>query len=106
MAASHRDERRRHPRIYVPFTADVQGFGEGGEPFRCLTVLDDLSAGGFRLRIMQRPEENSELTVESRLSLEGNRGALLVIKGRVLRIEPKGGGVYGVALKIKNHKFR
>jgi hypothetical protein len=68
MSGSHGHERRRHPRVCLPFPASVEGVDEDGEPFRAETVLDDLSAGGVYLRLVERVRPGSVLTVTARFS--------------------------------------
>jgi c-di-GMP-binding flagellar brake protein YcgR len=102
---AYRGERRRHPRVSLPFPVTVQGTDEAGEPFQFSTILDDLSAGGLRLRLMRRMRTDSELLVTARLSINPEQGAVVALQGKVLRVEPESGGVYGVAVRIEQHTF-
>ena len=103
MAESYGGERRRHPRINVPFPATVEGVNGEGLPFRFDTALDDLSRGGLSLRILELVAVGAELRVTARLSVVGSKGVAFTLEGKVVRVEPKPGGAYCVALKIDGH---
>jgi hypothetical protein len=105
MAEFKSGERRQHPRVCLPFPATVEGVNEEGVAFHADTILDDLSVGGLYLRVVERVRENSELSIETRLSTVADRGIVLSLKGRVLRVDPKPGGAYGVAMLIEERHY-
>ncbi|MBC7932770.1 MAG: PilZ domain-containing protein [Rubrivivax sp.] len=105
MAESFFAERRRHLRICLPFPATVEGLNEEGAPFQFDTLLDDLSAGGLYLRVVEHVKKDNELSVTARLSTVTNRGVVVRLTGKVLRVEPKPGGAFGVAMRIEERLF-
>ena len=105
MATPDTADRRQHLRIALPFPATVEGVNDGGRPFECATVTDDLSAGGVYLRVAERVREASEITVTARLSVATKRGMVVRLKGKVLRVEPKPGGAYGVAVRVEDRRI-
>ena len=105
MSSSHDPERRRHPRVCLPFPASVEGVDEGGKPFRAETALDDLSAGGVYLRLAERVLPDAVLTVTARFSMVPSRGIVVRLTGRVLRVEPKPGGAFGVAVLAEGRQI-
>src|SRR5215831_12551007 len=62
-------ERRRHPRLWVPFPIRVRGKAIGGEAFQLHTVLDDFSAGGLFLRLPFRVAVGAQLFMVVYLTL-------------------------------------
>lgn len=98
-------ERRRHLRVSLPFPATVEGLNAQGINFKTSTSLHDLSAGGLYLHLKERVKENFELTITARLSTNPNRGSVLLFKGKVVRVEPKSSGLFGVAMKFKSRRF-
>lgn len=99
----HGAERRRKPRLYMPFPATVHGVNASGVAFEAHTHLDNLSAGGTYFRITQRVEEGAKVFMVTRLSLDltGEAPAPRVaIRGVVLRVEPQSDGTFGVAARI------
>jgi hypothetical protein len=105
MSLTYGSERRRHVRIYSPFPAVVDGLNEEGKTFRVSTVLDDISAGGLYMRLMERVREGAEVSVTVRLSAVTDRGMVVRLKGDVLRAERKPGGALGVAMRIEDRKI-
>ena len=105
MSDSHDPERRRHPRVHLPFPASVEGVDDGGEPFRVETALDDLSAGGVYLRLHKRVRPGAVLTVTARFSRVPGRGIVVRMTGKALRVEPKPGGAFGVAVLAEERRI-
>jgi hypothetical protein len=108
MAILYEHERRQKPRIYVPFPAIVQARSENGKPFHISTVIDNFSAGGLYLRIAEQVKEREQFSVVTQLSVGVDRkvkSARVMLIGEVTRVEHLPGGVYGVAVEIKKHKF-
>jgi PilZ domain-containing protein len=102
-------ERRRKPRIFDPFPAKVKGTNLDGESFETETVIDNLSADGLYLRLMQRVKQGAKLSVVFQLSLKPGAEAVsqprVAVKGLVLRTESKPGGVFGVAITFDRARF-
>lgn len=101
-------ERRSKPRINIPFPATVEGVDKSGKQFKVDTVLDNLSKEGIYLRLVPSVEQGTELSIVFRLSSSTQvepSTPRVAVQGTVLRIEPKAGGVSGVAVKINPSRF-
>ena len=101
-------ERRRKPRIDIPFPAKVKGVDANGEAFETNSVLDNFSAGGLYLRLACSLNQGAELLVfvELPTASEDKAGASLIeTKGVVLRAEPKPDGACGVAVGFERYRF-
>jgi PilZ domain len=101
-------ERRRKPRIYVPFPARVQGTDCAGQPFDVQTVLDNLSGNSLYLRMMLCVLPGEQLNVSFNLSLadtDAGEPAKIKIRGKVLRTDEYPGDVCGIALAFEHPKF-
>jgi hypothetical protein len=94
MAGYNGVERRRSPRIYGPFPALVVGKS------RLHTTLEDLSAGGFYLRLAERPDSGARLLIVTQISQ-----ALVLARGLVVRSGPQADGTYGVAAQITQYRI-
>ena len=105
---SETDERRRYPRINIPFPATVQGLDNGGHNFSVETVLDNLSSKGLFLRMMPCVEPGAKLCIEIQMrtgrQLE-HEGARLSVDGVVLRADKLAGGASGVAVSFAKVRF-
>ncbi|HEV2762953.1 MAG TPA: PilZ domain-containing protein [Pyrinomonadaceae bacterium] len=95
-----RPERRAVPRIYDPFPARVQGIDIHGRAFETLTALDNISADGLYLRLMADVRRGTKLYIVLSLASE------VTVQGEVIRVESKPGSAFGVAVRIKQHKFK
>jgi hypothetical protein len=73
--------------------------GDGPEGFGAPVVLEDLSAGGFRLRLARQVARGEWLLVIAQVSQ-----ALVALRGRVLRVEPRQEG-YCVAVAVTRYRF-
>jgi len=73
--------------------------GGGHKGFGVTAVLDDLSAGGFRLRLARRVERGERLLVIAQVAQ-----ALIALRGPVLRVEPQKDG-YCLAVAVAQYKF-
>ena len=100
-------ERRKKPRIYVPFHTRVQGVDDAGNDFSIETVLDNISSDGLYLRMMPYVEKGAKLAIDidlrtaPRIVEEGPR---LSIEAVVLRSEKVAGGAFGVGVSfVKVH---
>ena len=105
MAASQVPERRRHPRVCLPFPAAVEGVDVSGRPFRAETVLDDLSVGGVYVRLAERVGRDAVLMITARFSRVAGRGIIVRLTGKVMRVEPRPGGLFGVAVAVEDRQL-
>ena len=102
-------ERRRTGRIQTPVPVRIRkvGAGHGAD---VTSVIDNLSAGGFYLRLRERVEPGERLSALIRFAADrgeaaGSAGARIAVRGCVLRVENLGAGAYGVAVRIDRYKF-
>jgi hypothetical protein len=93
-------ERRATPRIYGPFPAVALDADTCSQKFGVHTVLDNLGADGFYLRLAQQMELGEKLLVITQVSQ-----AIIMLRGAVLRIEPQKDGAYGVAACIAQYRI-
>ncbi|MDQ3648711.1 MAG: PilZ domain-containing protein [Acidobacteriota bacterium] len=101
-------ERRSKPRVQIPFPARVHGVDTRGEQFETETILDNLSARGFFLRMLPSVEAGARLTVVISLISAANdkeSAPRVQMDGTVLRVEEVAGGVCGVAATFDESKF-
>ncbi|HXG94890.1 MAG TPA: PilZ domain-containing protein [Blastocatellia bacterium] len=99
-------ERRRKPRIAIPFRARVHGVDAYGEQFEDETVTDNLSANGLFFKLQRRLNEKQKINLIIRLATPDKPTAPVVeVQGEVLRLEPQPNGVYGVAVGFKSFQF-
>lgn len=88
------------------FPLTVRGEDAGGDKFEVDTLLDNIGPGGLYARIPRSVKRGSDLFIVVRLS--PNRSVFapsVAIHGEVLRAEPQHGGLCGVAVKLKHHRF-
>jgi hypothetical protein len=96
-------ERRRTPRIEVPFPAIVRGVDVDAQAFETHTALDNLSCYGLYLRLAQQVAPGMRLFVVIRLSVAPNANCI-ALRGVVLRMEPRT-GVFGISVGFTHHRF-
>lgn len=80
----------------------------GGHDADVTSVVDNLGAGGFYVRVPRRFEPGARLSALFRFtadSVETKYVARLAVRGCVLRVEELPGSVYGVAVSICQYKF-
>jgi hypothetical protein len=102
------DERRKKPRICVPFHATVHGVSNEGDEFNIETVLDNVSGDGLYMRMMPSVKEGASLAIEIVLQKplhKTEEASRILADGVVLRTENKAGGVSGVAVAIDHVRF-
>jgi len=103
------DDRRKKPRICVPFHATVRGMNNEGEEFIVETVLDNVSSDGLYLRMMPSIKEGTTLAIEillhKPLHVTEESSSRILVDGLVLRTDNKAGGVFGVAVALDNVRF-
>ena len=102
-------ERRQTGRIQTPVPVRIRkvGAGHGAD---MTSVIDNLSAGGFYLRLRQSVEPGERLSALIRFAADhgetdGSAEARIAVRGRVLRVDHLGAGAYGVAVRINRYKF-
>lgn len=100
-------ERRSKPRISVPFPAKVSGHDADGLAFEVETAVDNISSGGCYLRIMPcvKPGAQVEVVFKLMTSLADANARSVKVKGKVLRVDERPGGVCGVALSFLAKRF-
>ena len=102
-------ERRETGRIRTPVLVRIRkvGAGHGAD---VISVVDNLGAGGFYVRLRQRVEPGERLSALIRFAAERGEAApssqaRIAVRGHVLRVENLGAGAYGVAVRISRYKF-
>ena len=100
-------ERRGTGRIRTPVLVRIRKVG-AGHASDVTSVIDNLGAGGFYVRLMQRLEPGARLVGFIKFVNgcgEAKEAARVAVRGNVLRVDELPGGVYGVAVKIRQYKF-
>lgn len=101
-------EKRRKPRIYIPFPARVKGVDRDGVAFAVDSVLDNLSGNGLYVRIMPCVTPQAPIHVAFKLSLDGDgdrQPAWVEVEGTVVRADEHPGTVCGVAVTFEQPQF-
>ncbi|MBD0370069.1 MAG: PilZ domain-containing protein [Pyrinomonadaceae bacterium] len=93
-------ERRSEPRICGPFPAIVLNAGTCQKRLGVRTVLDNFSASGCYLRLTRRVKQDDSLLLITQIS-----GAVIVIRGVVLRVKQCKDSTYGIAVSISQHQI-
>lgn len=99
--ADLRLERRWKPRINKSFPAKVRGINSAGESFEVASLLDNVSATGLYMRLLQNVECGTKLFV----AFQFTPAAVVAIKGPVVRVEMLPNGALGIAVKIVHRHF-
>ena len=100
LKAQHTVERRAAPRICGPIPAVALDMTASSQKLGVHMVLDNLSAGGFYLRLARRVEHCEKLSIITQIS-----HAIIMLRGAVLRIEPQMDGAYGLAVQITQYRI-
>lgn len=101
-------ERRRKPRIYVPFPATVRGALGSEERFEANTQLENISARGLYLRMSEPIQPGTRIFVVVHLATTSSREnptPRVAIRGIVQRVELQADDTFGVAVAITHHRF-
>lgn len=98
-------ERRRAPRVDLPFPAIVRGIDATGERFTLNVQLDNLSACRLYFRVRQPVGPGTKLLLIGRLSPTLDTGPSVALRGTVLRAEAQADGCYRLAVEFKHHRF-
>jgi hypothetical protein len=105
---SSEQDRRKKPRMSCSYPALVRGHLQAGARIERRAVLANLSANGMYLRMKSAASLGETLLVIVRMStapLNQSKELRLAAFGKVVRLEPKADGTYGVALKLHRHRF-
>jgi hypothetical protein len=100
-------ERRAQPRPATPVTALLRLRAVICGPVEEAATLEDVSRGGFRVRLCLRPEPGTRVFALLRFRAAGigeGGGPLVAVSGRVLRVEPTPGGGYDTAVAITRYR--
>jgi len=103
-----RIERRRKVRVYEPFPAKVEGTDADGNSFEIETVVDDLSAGGARLRMPRTVAEGEKLSLSLTVpsASEGElKGLRVAAYGVVRRANPSPDGLLSLAVEFTRFRI-
>lgn len=76
--------------------------------FETLAVLGNMSSSGMYLHIKRRLEIDDSIYVVVSLStspLKGKTTPIIAANCKVVRVEPKAEGSYGVAVQMEQHRF-
>jgi hypothetical protein len=99
-------ERRGKLRVSTPFHAIVRGINASGKRFEFETMLDNVSASGAYVRVTERVNQYSKLSLLIELSQsEEAPGPSVEAEGVVLRLEPGSNGFFGLAVVFTRHRF-
>ncbi|HKG21680.1 MAG TPA: PilZ domain-containing protein [Blastocatellia bacterium] len=101
-------ERRHKPRIYEAFFTIVRGTDADGKEFTANTLLDNISVSGLYLRLARRVDTGARLFVVIHLSTcspDGGFAGRAALLGIVLRSEPRGDELWGLAMRFTRYRF-
>src|SRR5262249_5829678 len=101
-------ERRRNPRIDLPFPAAVRGVDQAGQRFRVDAVLDNLSASGLYVWLGRPVEPGATVFVVVRLSSAPEQqleAPGVAARAVALRLDRLPDGRYGSAMTFKRARF-
>ncbi|MDT7602446.1 MAG: hypothetical protein QOF61_443 [Acidobacteriota bacterium] len=101
-------ERRRKPRITHPFPSTVCGVAADGNPFKIMTIIDNVSANGLHLCLRQKLEERAPISVVihiNGLPPGDDPEPHVFFEGEVLRVDTFTCG-YGYGVASRGHRIR
>ena len=100
-------ERRRKPRITLPFPITVRAVAANGTRFTTTVVVDSLSCQGLAFRLAQPIKPTARLFVLVRLSCAVSDAPSPHVAGHlhVLRVAQGPHGEYAVAGRLIHHRF-
>ncbi len=101
-------ERRSKPRIQSPFPATVRGVNASGEAFETDTVVDNLSASGLYLFLMQRVEQDAKVFIVVQFSTSPtvrDTRPRVALRGEVSRTDRESSGACGIGVAFTGHRF-
>jgi hypothetical protein len=74
LAQQAQSDRRREPRLKLPFTIEVYGFDRAGHYFMEKTATLNVSAGGCMVELKHHPDSQAVLAIR-RVARDGTRSA-------------------------------
>jgi hypothetical protein len=74
LTAEAQRDRRREPRLNLPYPVEVYGFDHGGQYFTERTQTRNVSAGGCMIDLKHRPDAQAVLAIR-RVGRDGTRSA-------------------------------
>ena len=102
------EDRRAKPRLDCDFPALLrQRLVDGGTTERLVTI-SNISASGMYLRTQHHVPRGQILFILTRLSNQSSRKSEapnLAATAKVVRVEPKPDGSYGVAIRLQRYRF-
>jgi hypothetical protein len=99
-ASSGGDEHHDEPRIEGPFPARVKGSNASGQRFIADTVIENLSAHDFCVRLEERIEPSARLFVAARLDK-----SVVALRGKVLQAISRADGTWDITVLITRYRF-
>jgi hypothetical protein len=94
------DESQDEPRLEGPFPARVKGQRVSGQRFIADTVIENLSAHDFCVRLIERVEPDERLFVAARLDK-----SVVALRGKVLQTLLRADGMWDVTVLITRYHF-
>jgi hypothetical protein len=101
-------EKRQQDRLTGPFQTHASGVDSDGNAFDVPATTDNISAGGFYLRLPFPVAVGSVLSANVRLTATGSlseRAKCLATHGRVRRVEILPDGTVGLGVEVAHHMF-
>ena len=101
-------ERRSKPRVQCSYPAQISGYSSGMMKYEACAVLANMSGNGMYLRLKRRLEVNATILAMVRMSTSSKKERtvpIITATCKVLRVEPKSDGTYGVAVQIEDRHF-
>jgi hypothetical protein len=102
------NERRASSRIQTPFPVVVRSVEVNEQPFEEHSILDNLGSCGLYLPLTRRVRDGVILFVLIRFSVSHDADASVAwieLYGKVLRTEPRPGGLFGTAIRFTHRRF-
>lgn len=93
-------ERRASPRVSGPIPAVALNVTESAGELGTSLTLDNLSAGGFYVRLSSLFKEDQKIFLVTQISQ-----AVIVVRATVLRTGNQVNGLYGHAFAIEQHQI-
>jgi len=94
-------ENRQQTRHYGTFSVELRGTKSAIDPLKIHTIADNVSQGGLYLQMPYAVNIGSTLFLLIRLP----NGVKLATLGQVLRLEPKGQSLFGLAFRFRRSRL-
>lgn len=101
-------DRRADRRLTGPFPAKARGVDRSGQIFKTDSTVENIGPGGLYLRLEQPVELQATLFIVAQFTKSWTpeaRVARMAMRGRVVRVDRKQSGCYGVAIAITRKRF-